>query len=81
MTAVLADLPKNSHLQFDLLHSLVPGKNEDGLRQALDTWQGIFTFSYLLLDKPVDVPDLNSKLQAISKKNNAYEFFTPWSNR
>src|SRR5688572_6306489 len=77
VTAVLADLPKNSHLQFDLLHSLVPGQNEDGLRQALDTWQGIFTFSYLLLDKPVNAPDLNSKLQAISKKNNAYEFFTP----
>ncbi len=77
ITAVLADLPKNSHLQFDLLHSLVPGQNEDGLRQALDTWQGIFTFSFLLLDKPVDVTDLNKKLQAISKKNNAYEFFTP----
>lgn len=77
VTAVLADLPKNSHLQFDLLHSLVPGKNEDGLRQALETWQGIFCFSYLLLDNPVDPIDLNAKLQAISKKNNAYEFFTP----
>lgn len=77
VTAVLADLPKNSHLQFDLLHSLVPGQNEDGLRQALDTWQGIFCFSYLLLDKPTDPADLNAKLKAISTKNNAYEFFTP----
>lgn len=77
ITAVLADLPKNSHLQFDLLHSLVPGQNEDGLRQALDTWQGIFCFSYLLLDKPVSATDLNAKLKAISTKNNAYEFFTP----
>ena len=77
VAAVLADVPKNSHIQFDLLHSLVPGQNEDGLRQALDTWQGIFTFSYLLLDRPINVPDLNAKLQAISKKNNAYEFFTP----
>ena len=77
VTAVLADVPKNSHLQFDLLHTLVPGQNEDGLRQALDTWQGIFTFSYLLLDKPADVNDLNAKLKAISMKNNAFEFFTP----
>lgn len=77
VTAVLADPPKNSHLQFDLLHTLVPGQNEDGLRQALETWQGIFCFTYLLLDKPVDERDLNAKLQAISKKNNAYEFFTP----
>ncbi|HEX6226693.1 MAG TPA: ABC transporter permease [Chryseolinea sp.] len=77
VTAVLADPPKNSHLQFDLLRTLVPDQNDDGLRQALETWQGIFTFSYLLLDKPANVPDLNAKLQAISKKNNAYEFFTP----
>lgn len=77
VTAVLADVPKNSHLQFDLLHSLVPGKDENGLRQALETWQGIFTFSFLLLDKPTDIDDLNAKLQAITKKNNAYEFFTP----
>jgi putative ABC transport system permease protein len=77
VTAVLADPPKNSHLQFDLLRSLVPGQNEDGLRQALEQWQGIFCFTYLLLDKPVDEADLNTKLQAISKKNNAFEFFTP----
>ncbi|HEY5751021.1 MAG TPA: ABC transporter permease [Chryseolinea sp.] len=77
VTAVIADVPKTSHLQFDLLHSLVPGQNEDGLRQALETWQGIFTFSYLLLDKPANISDLNAKLQAITKKNNAYQFFTP----
>jgi putative ABC transport system permease protein len=77
VTAVLADPPKNSHLQFDLLHTLVPGQNEDGLRQALETWQGIFCFTYLLLDKPANIDDLNNKLQAITKKNNAYQFFTP----
>lgn len=77
VTAVLADLPKNSHLQFDLLRTLVPAPDEAGLRQALDTWQGIFSFTYLLLDKPVNKADLDHKLQAISKKNNAYQFFTP----
>jgi putative ABC transport system permease protein len=77
VTAVLADVPKNSHLQFDLLRTLVPSPNEDQLRRALDTWQGIFSFTYLLLDKPADLPDLNAKLQVISKKNNAYQFFTP----
>jgi putative ABC transport system permease protein len=43
----------------------------------LETWQGIFCFTYLLLDKPVEPAQLNEKLQAISKKNNAFEFFTP----
>ncbi|HYC85240.1 MAG TPA: ABC transporter permease, partial [Chryseosolibacter sp.] len=77
VTAVLADPPKTSHIQFDLLHSLVPGQNEQGLRQALETWQGIFCFTYLLLDKPADTADLNKKLKDISAKNNAYQFFTP----
>jgi len=77
VTAVLADLPKNSHLQFDLLRTLVPAPDENGLRQALDSWQGIFSFTYLLLDKPVNKPDLDQKLQAIAKKNNAFQFFTP----
>jgi putative ABC transport system permease protein len=77
ITAVLADPPKNSHLQFDLLRTLVPGQEEQGLRQALETWQGIFCFTYLLLDKPANMDDLNAKLQAITKKNNAYQFFTP----
>jgi putative ABC transport system permease protein len=77
VTAVLKDLPKNSHIQFDLLHTLVPAQNEDGLRQSLETWQGIFSFTYLLLDNSTNITGLNEKLQAISKKNNAYEFFTP----
>lgn len=77
VTAILKDPPKNSHIQFDLLRTILPGENEQNWQQALDTWQGIFTFTYLLLDKPVNENDLNTKIQAISKKNNAYEFFTP----
>lgn len=77
VTAVLADVPKNSHLQFDLLHSIVPGQNEDGFRDGLQTWQSIFSYTYLLLDKPANVPELNVKLQAITKANNATDFFWP----
>lgn len=77
VTAVLADLPRNSHLQFDLLHSIVPGQNEDGFRDALQTWQSIFSFTYLLLDKPANITDLNTRLQGITKANNATDFFWP----
>ena len=77
ITAVLADPPATSHLQYDLLRTLVPGQDEQGLQQALETWQGIFCNTYLLLDQPTNVDDLAEKLQAISQKNNAYEFFTP----
>lgn len=77
ITAVIADPPKNSHLQFDLLHSLVPGQNEDGLRDGLDSWDNIFCNTYLLLNRKPDLADLENKLQAINKKNNETTFFIP----
>lgn len=77
IVSVLEDLPKGSHLQFDLLHSLTPGENEEGLRQALQSWQGINSRTYLLLDEGVNQEELVSKIQTIARENNAYEFFTP----
>ncbi len=77
VVALVEDPPKNSHIQFDLLRSLTPAQNEDGFRQFLQSWQGISTFTYLLLDKPLDAATLNPKLKEIAKKNNAVEFFTP----
>src|SRR6185369_12506971 len=77
VTALVADPPKNSHIQFDLLRSLTPGPNEDGFKQFLQTWQGIGMFTYVLLDKPLQAGILNPKLKAIADKNNAVAFFTP----
>ncbi len=77
IVTVLEDLPKNSHLQFDLLRSLTPGENEQGLQQALQSWQGINSFTYLWLDEGVDQEELITKIQEIARENNAFEFFTP----
>ncbi len=77
VTAVAAGLPSNSHIQFDMLRSLTPAQGEDNYRQFLESWQGINMFTYVLLDQEVNPDDLNPKLQAISTKNNAVEFFIP----
>jgi putative ABC transport system permease protein len=77
VVALLADLPKNSHLQFDLLRSMTPAQGEDGYRQFLESWQGISMFTYLLLDKPLNANDLNPKLKAVADKNNAVSYFVP----
>ncbi|HTJ50261.1 MAG TPA: ABC transporter permease, partial [Cyclobacteriaceae bacterium] len=77
ISGLIQDPPKNSHIQFDLLRSLTPGDDQDGLKQFLGSWQGISTFTYFLIDGTVNSADLNAKLKAISKKNNAYDFFTP----
>lgn len=77
VVALVKDLPKNSHIQFDLLRSMTPAQGEEGLRQFLESWQGISMFTYVLLDRELNEADLNPKLKEISKKNNAVEFFTP----
>ncbi len=79
VVALVADPPKNSHIQFDLLRSMTPAQNEDGYRQFLQSWQGISMFTYVLLDKPLNSADLNPKLKALSDKNNAVPFFVPTS--
>lgn len=77
VNGVMMDPPKNSHLQFDLLRSMVAPESNPGLRQYLETWQGLGAHTYLLLNTDINVDDLNTKIQAISKKNNAVEFFIP----
>jgi putative ABC transport system permease protein len=60
-----------------LLRSLTPGENEDGYRQFLQNWGNIAMFTYLQVEDKIDEATLNEKIQAITKKNNAFEFFTP----
>lgn len=81
VVALVADPPPNSHIQFDLLRSITPAQGEDGFRQFLESWQGISTFTYLLLNDVPDQNQLNSKLQALSKKNNGVEYFVPVTQR
>lgn len=77
VVALVKDLPKNSHIQFDLLRSLTPAQGEDGYRQFIESWQGISMFTYVLLDRDLNPSEFNPKLQAIAKKNNAVDFFVP----
>jgi putative ABC transport system permease protein len=79
VVALVADPPKNSHLQFDLLRSMTPTQNEDGYRQFLQSWQGLGMFTYVLLDKPLNSAELNLKLKELADKNNAISYFVPVS--
>lgn len=76
ITAVIADPPKNSHLQFDVIHTLVTGQGEDGLRQTLETTESIFCRTYLLLDKAPRLDDLNTKLDPMLKEVTDTDFFS-----
>ncbi len=77
VVAVVKDPPKNSHIQFDLLRSLTPSQGDEGYQSFLESWQGISMFTYVLLDRPLDVADMTQKMQAIVKKNNGIDFLLP----
>ncbi|CAN5178003.1 hypothetical protein BH23BAC1_BH23BAC1_47520 [soil metagenome] len=81
VTAVMADPPVYSHLQFDLLRSLVAPEGDTGWQQFLESWQGISIFTYLLMSQPTSPEALNPKLKEIAQKHNAFEFFTPTAQR
>lgn len=55
VTAVIEDVPANSHLSFSALRLLPPHYNEDG-------WQDFNVYTYLLLKPGADASALESKL-------------------
>ncbi|WP_143959812.1 ABC transporter permease [Litoribacter populi] len=77
VVALLADPPANSHIQFDLLRSLVPGQDEENYLQSLLQWGGLNTFTYLKFDRNIDKDEVDAKIQGIARKNEAVEFFVP----
>ncbi|NAS31877.1 FtsX-like permease family protein [Flavobacteriaceae bacterium R38] len=86
--AVLTNLPKKSHLQFDFLVSLNSQESLKG-SEWMWIWTGFSTYG--LVNKGTDIAQLTNKLQAIPPKwapattkkvfNQSYEEFTsgnPW---
>jgi putative ABC transport system permease protein len=74
---VMADPPKNSHLQFDMLRSITPTPSDSSYAQYLNSFNGIGVHAYLLLDRPRDLKTLIPKLKQVADKNQGYEFFEP----
>ncbi len=76
--AVMKDPPANSHIQFDIIRSLVAPEDQPGWQQFLTNWSGINCYNYLLLDKPHnDLNPIIEKLIDLKARNEAAEFFTP----
>ncbi|MGD0583827.1 MAG: ABC transporter permease [Bacteroidales bacterium] len=59
VTAVIQDVPANSHFRFDAVAS------RNNLPKQLGTWGNFGVFTYLLLPENVDVKAFETKLQAM----------------
>ncbi|MDN5204713.1 ABC transporter permease [Fulvivirgaceae bacterium BMA10] len=76
--AVMKDPPPNSHLQFDMVGSLVAPEGNEGWQNWLTSWGSLSCFNYLLLNEPKeDLQPIIDKLIDLKTKNEAAEFFTP----
>ncbi|KAA9040902.1 FtsX-like permease family protein [Ginsengibacter hankyongi] len=67
VTGVIEDVPKNSHLRFDMLISgstLLKGRQNDGL----NNWGNFNNFTYVLLKPGTNVEAFNKKLVSMYKK-------------
>src|SRR5215471_17000929 len=67
VTGVIEDVPRNSHLRFDMLISMSTFlKNNQG---GQDNWGSFYNFTYVLLKPETNVVALNKKLEDVYKKH------------
>ncbi len=72
VSAVFADVKQNSDLQFEMVFSLETLKNPANLNgndwASLDGWESNFLGSYVLLEKNVNIKQVEAKIDALYRK-------------
>ncbi|SMD32546.1 putative ABC transport system permease protein [Reichenbachiella faecimaris] len=67
VTAILKDLPENSHIQFTVLFSM-NSIDEEGLSAYLSTWEDYGAYSYVLLDPRANIGSIESNFPGLVTK-------------
>ena len=67
VTGIIKDLPKNSHLQFDLLFSKILVNQE--WTDYLNGWEDIGAYTYVLLKEGKSINEVEAKMSAFRKKH------------
>ncbi len=75
VTDILANIPRASHLQFDVMISLNFPDEEGSLGQNLRSWDWISAPTYVLLREGADASNLEEKLIGVLRKNGIKENF------
>jgi putative ABC transport system permease protein len=69
VTAVMEDVPKNSHIRFDMLISMSTLlRGDQGARVGQNNWGDFNNYTYVLLKPGTSVQALNKKLADVNKK-------------
>jgi len=66
---IFEDIPDNSHLQFDMVVSIIPSENDSNTRQFLESWQMIAAPTYIRLEAPNESARVLADLKAVGERN------------
>lgn len=69
ITGVMKDVPENSHLQFDVLLSMVPTEADSNFARYLETWNSIGMPTYVLLNDKSSEEKVNASLIPIMEEH------------
>ena len=72
---VFRDVPHNSHLQFDMIVSMIPAQGDSNTANFLSTWQAIAAPTYVKLHDPNLWSEDVAQLLEIGRENNYGENF------
>lgn len=67
VTGIIKDLPKNSHLQFDLLFSKILVDQE--WQAYLNSWDDLGAYTYMVLKEGTLIHEVEAKMPAFRKKH------------
>ncbi|WP_416867324.1 MAG: ABC transporter permease [Imperialibacter sp.] len=76
VVGIVKDLPRNTHLRFDVLASLVPTEADSSTRQFLSTWRSIAITTYAVLEPGASEEATEADMEALIRKNDVGENFS-----
>lgn len=68
VTAVLKDIPQNSHVQFDVLFSYNSIMDEEGWPEYLKSWDRYGSYAYVMLHKSANVEEITAQFPGLVTK-------------
>ena len=75
ITAVLPNAPDQSHLQYDLLVSMLPSAADSNRAQYLNSWGSISMISYVKLANPGQEKEVEARMEELIRRHDVGENF------
>ena len=75
VVAVMNDITENSHLNFDVIVSMVQADTTTNIAQFLRSWQSISMVTYVELANPAAEENVEAKMETLIRENNVGDNF------